>query len=675
MSYYFLETSYKPSNTNKLVKLHVVVLRKGDDKNVYMLVTNNKDLPSKKWVLEKHTKVFEFMRYDYEADECKLNNIPETHIAFDMINNLFAKKFVERNLDTCNYNQFVELTEVQTDACWFSQRMFRFTGKTSSRIMKSYYKENTTGGTSVEMKNVAEFLNYHIHRDPHMLLQHEIENATLTDLKEFCSQRKIKGYSSIKSTNIEKIDEMKIKLLEWRPLDHTDQMHQEMFDEWFRKGGAKTIAMDAGTYNESNIIKGVHALLETVTTTEIAYPKLKIQYLRNTGLLANKWYPFQAASPDGILIIKYKLNANDNEESIVPAVLEVKTRVGVETVHVMEELAGESKVSICDLRSCENLHDAGQLFATMIPDKTHREQILHQAASLGIQHSLYAEASTSGIRRVVLVIFSETIMCSYQKVLQNMAALLLPWVYNRNSSHGAMPNFSVYTLGRATDMYTLNQYLEIWDACVEWKQRNEKPLPPTIRIVPAQVSHWNGSKGAVDQRSRELRKLPYKNIPLEAALYDRNIMNVFLNAHHVWKSCVAYPKLDNYASLGGLLRANERLTVDSSLSYAMKFMRKIGNKACSKEAGYDAESDAGSDAVNNEDDSVTFMNMTRHKKEKFFTTNEGTTYRTKYYHSLIEAARNVDCVLCGKQYSMQRVFRKYLQISNCETPFSCFIPA
>ena len=91
-------------------------------------------------------------------------------------------------------------------------------------------------------------------------------------------------------------------------------------------------------------------------------------------------------------------------------------------VHRQNEL-----FTICDLQDYDNnnLDETSKEFKTMIPDGSHREQVLHEAVCANVTHSLYVEASTFGIRHAVLVIFSQHILNEYKSLIQYMTNIHL----------------------------------------------------------------------------------------------------------------------------------------------------------------------------------------------------------------------------------------------------------
>ena len=323
-------------------------------------------------------------------------------------------------------------------------------------------------------------------------------------------------------------------------------------------------------------------------------------------------------------------------------------------VHRQNEL-----FTICDLQDYDNnnLDEAGKEFKTMIPDGSHREQVLHEAVCANVTHSLYVEASTFGIRHAVLVIFSQHILNEYKSLIQYMTNTIMPWLYNPTDDRPGVPHFSPNVLGRAVDQYTFDQYLDLWKGCVAMVQKDGKPLPPTVRVCPSKISHWNGSKSAVDNRSREVPKTPYHSIWQEALLTSRSVMHHVIAAHHAWKAVSVYPNLNKYHSVSSLSRANERnLTKNRSFSDAMKFFRIQGNEECRQEAwGILLRGQEGTE-----------IRMTRQKKETFFKSETGKIFRIEGDHILEKnsSSNNVRCVLCGNRTPW---FCTTCQVALCTT--------
>lgn len=273
--------------------------------------------------------------------------------------------------------------------------------------------------------------------------------------------------------------------------------------------------------------------------------------------------------------------------------------------------------------------------------------MLHHCGALNIARGLYVEASTSGVRRTVLVIFDVALHINpYRNALARLADDSMKWIYG--SPRTSLPHFTTQELGRAIDTHTVQQHLDLWDAAALEVNRSGHPLPPTDSIVPAQISHWNGAKGGVDVRSRELRdshNSPFKNIGLEAVFFDRVIMNILLNAFNAEKHCNIHSSLDKYNTFSQLNRAGRRdHSLNQFLSDVMQIFRKWGNDICTAEAISALISDEANDQTFTPAEIAKF---TRDKKESFFCSAQGATFRTSAEHPCLHAINNSACVLCG----------------------------
>ena len=246
------------------------------------------------------------------------------------------------------------------------------------------------------------------------------------------------------------------------------------------------------------------------------------------GFLVNSEQQHIGTSVDGLLRaeIRHPLFQSTDasfSEHLTP--LEIKTRSSTTTLNHAEALASiYGEFAICE--ACN--HD---MFAKMIPHGFERGQILHHTVALGIDGCLYAEASTTGIIRCVLVKVSPGIREAYQRVLYSIKSNHCEWIDNELVP---VPEFSPEELGYCVDMHSLQQSLNIWETCNQmfFGELRQQPFPRIKAIIPSLIAYWNHTKGYVDVTSRCLTigHMPLHHISIEASLWMRVIKLALLQA-------------------------------------------------------------------------------------------------------------------------------------------------
>ncbi|EGZ07972.1 hypothetical protein PHYSODRAFT_319025 [Phytophthora sojae] len=200
--------------------------------------------------------------------------------------------------------------------------------------------------------------------------------------------------------------------------------------------------METGTHNESNIEEHVEAFF-------VNHSPFTIEGKRAYGLLC-----FGRFS----------------------AVLEYKTRV-TERTKQSELLLAQG----CGIFATVELQASGfgSLFKQMIPDPSHRSQILHNIVCGGVEDGFLIYASQTEIIRVVHVRVGVDVTTTYRAALTVIRDAHLKWVYEENN-------------------------LQLWRALVRIIDDLCRPLPPAKHILPSLVGFWNRIKGGIDVYSRHL---------------------------------------------------------------------------------------------------------------------------------------------------------------------------
>jgi adenine-specific DNA methylase len=184
------------------------------------------------------------------------------------------------------------------------------------------------------------------------------------------------------------------------------------------------------------------------------------------------------------VIVLYQTGVDIENQKFIAAV-EVKTRVSDTTIGASHNLAEKfSKVCFLELSEVtneSNLSTWSNCYKEVIPKSDDRRQCFHHVAALQLQHVLYAEATESGITRVVIVKFPLQIIQKYRSMLKELKDNHLNWIYGNDN----IPEFNEHDLGHVGDNHTLCQTLDVWKAAVQYFHSNgNEPFPAIERIIP-----------------------------------------------------------------------------------------------------------------------------------------------------------------------------------------------
>lgn len=231
--------------------------------------------------------------------------------------------------------------------------------------------------------------------------------------------------------------------------------------------------------------------------------------------------PVAAFSPDHIAAIVSVRCGRFN------AVMEYKTRATARTVQ--QEQAAAKAYGIFTTVELTGMGSGFRLNA-VIPESSHRLQILHSIACSGITHGYLVYASSTYIIRVVHVVVSESASHTYQSALKAIALGYMEWVYTETAS---IPEFETEQLGHCVDQATLVQTLGLWRALVKLINERQNPLPPAKHIMPTLIALWNRVKGGIDVYSRYLKNVKSKHFRLtpSATIWLRLLMTLVYNAY------------------------------------------------------------------------------------------------------------------------------------------------
>ncbi|GMF42848.1 unnamed protein product [Phytophthora fragariaefolia] len=282
-----------------------------------------------------------------------------------------------------------------------------------------------------------------------------------------------------------------------------------------------------GTANEENIADHITAFLDK--TSEHHIEKLKLY-----GLLC-RGTSVAAFSPDNIASVLHTMRGRFN------AVMEYKTRTTARTVRKEQNLASShGKFTSVDVTTT----GFGGSHCEVIPDRSHRLQILHNIVCGGVQDGFLVYASSSSIIRVIRVAVDCGVSWTYRAALEAIQKGYISWIFAENR---AIPHFDSDQLGHCTDQRTLEQNLTLWKALVKVVDDRRQPPPPAKHIIPTLIALWNRIKGGIDVYSRYLKNVKSKHFRLSptATVWLRTLMSLVYNAQQSLL-CSSYKAYQNH---------------------------------------------------------------------------------------------------------------------------------
>jgi hypothetical protein len=262
----------------------------------------------------------------------------------------------------------LELTCSQRDQGWFYLRSFRITSSVSAAVLKALF--NYAQQEDLDMQAIRALIGFSEYTPLEVI---DTANITLTKLKEALRVRGIKGYSSVKSSETARINEMKDKLNNFVPLSQEEVVHQQLFKAWFLIKSAKSAPMVDGIANESNIVRGIHDFIGSRNDSDSVW-RIDILCIRTCGLVINSNRRYLGGSVDALCAVR--ISGPNHQESICHVAMEAKTHFSADEIFKMEQrISSVGELSVCDLRDLRSLTDAHSNFAAVIPTIEHREQV------------------------------------------------------------------------------------------------------------------------------------------------------------------------------------------------------------------------------------------------------------------------------------------------------------
>ena len=181
-------------------------------------------------------------------------------------------------------------------------------------------------------------------------------------------------------------------------------------------------------------------------------------------------------------------------------------------------------ISVCSVADAE-------VFKKQIPQRSHRVQVLHHAATLQVQQMFYVVASTQRILRVAHVVFSPVVLANYcdsQRFIQNR---YMNWIYGSDP----VPTFADY--GHAKSRDTIIQELAIWHELRKMIENRGVPLPPFKHFLPSIASTHNRFKVGVDSISAYIMRVKavHEKLSTEGQLILTLITLMHYNTFISWR--------------------------------------------------------------------------------------------------------------------------------------------
>lgn len=161
-----------------------------------------------------------------------------------------------------------------------------------------------------------------------------------------------------------------------------------------------------------------------------------------------------------------------------------------------------------------------------VPSKSHRQQILHHAATFhqnGPIRVLYTVASESAVMYHVMVRFDDKVILAYRALLSVLHSMFADWTTN-------VPE--VRDWGDAKDRETVELGFQLKKCLRDIVLRLEKPLPTPKYIKATLVYMWNLYKKGVDTWSRLAKNIEQyqEHKTPDQILLNRFVLKTIVNA-------------------------------------------------------------------------------------------------------------------------------------------------
>jgi hypothetical protein len=345
-------------------------------------------------------------------------------------------------------------------------------------------------------------------------------------------------------------------------------MYHKCLSTWFMTP-VRSKAMKQGLENENNVLRGLMNFVREETRDTC-----RILKIASKGLLIHNLYYGLGASIDGVGIYE---NIEKGVSKMYEMVIEIKTHCTVSTKHYAERLVTVENPTMCSV----NVAVDPAKFVELIPDGSHRMQLIHNAAVTSYNEVWYVEATLNHIIRVVAVIVDDATIDHYIKTVAGVYNRFFDWIQHPENQQ-VPKDIPESCFNQCPDLTTLVQHWHLWHA-LEIKVLNDDELLPKLKsITPTVIARYNANKGGVDVESRRVANLhnPWHNLKPEAVLWIRLFKFVLINALHISKWVYVSKMFESINSSDALNRAANRYC--STVKYvglaALYFRSRAGGR-------------------------------------------------------------------------------------------------
>ena len=372
----------------------------------------------------------------------------------------------------------------------------------------------------------------------------------------------------------------------------SNAFREASLDAWVMKPLVATAGMKEGTRNEQNIVEALPKFFKdsagayrcpigSSTFSWDASFSCRIMHIRCTGLIESRRCAMLADSPDAVLAMQ------DEEEELEVCAVEVKTMTSVTTVEAAKDIS-EMYGPVVALENVGMSDKSTALFRELVPTVPYRSQVLHHAATRGINSVMYVVGTggsiTDGrILYVCYIKFAGLLRHSYTFSMDCIRVASFSWV-GGESENVPKEYDDILKNSHASDLYSFASYYGLSEAIRKELRLRGEPIPPArmIRLTPA--VYWNNLKGGVDVISRYFRTLARTNISenpvvsIIARLLSMQVNNAAVAFRlHKARTQLILPSVEEFESSRKIGYASVRHRVTQCESFGA-FARKLAKE-------------------------------------------------------------------------------------------------
>jgi hypothetical protein len=349
-----------------------------------------------------------------------------------------------------------EVTSGQGGREWFHLRKFR----TTSTVAHSVFDVASHMLRSVNVDTIKPFGSCQPYPTKESLTQDSIEVL----------KRKIKTLNISPPGN--KTAANYVKVLMDFYTDHKGVMYHCLVHNWFMVPFS-TKSTREGSANEIKILLGLEHFI-AITQEENDPFRITVRVVETRGLLVNRSDRLAATSVDGI--VRYNELQADGSTFEKEAVVEIKTHCTVASIRTLRRDADNNGMQRCFAEPSNP-----EKFIELVPNQSHRIQILHHAAVTGCPNVFFVEGTITHIVRCVGIWIPDFVRSAYMAMLAELHLKYYDWVLDNSMP---MPDLPQSCFKRCPDMYTLHQHLMIF-RCLDELVEIHGPMAKCRRILPA----------------------------------------------------------------------------------------------------------------------------------------------------------------------------------------------